>query len=260
LKPGSPARALLAIAALIALAAAAIAADLLPPKPAAFFNDYAGVVPAGVASSLNTRLADFERQTSNQLVVAVFKKLPDNAALEDFTQRTAAAWGVGGKKNSNGIVLFVFVDDRKVRVEVGYGLEGAVPDVLADQIIRNEIVPAFRQGDYGLGLTRGIDALMAATRGEYKGTGRTHAQNNSSQFDPITLIFLGIFGVIILASILRARHQIRNGTFIGSSGSAGLGGGTFWSSGGGGGGSGGGGDSFSGGGGDFGGGGSSGSW
>jgi hypothetical protein len=103
-------------------------------------------------------------------------KLPEGAALEDFTIRTATAWRVGRKSLDNGAVLFVFVQDRKMRIEVGYGLEGAIPDVIAKRIISDEITPRFRNGDFDGGLSAGVNALMQAARGEYKGTGTTISQ------------------------------------------------------------------------------------
>src|SRR5258705_5348951 len=99
----------------------------LPAKPAKYFNDYAGMVSPQMAERLNRTLEDFERQTSSQILVAIFPKLPADAALEDFTLRAAEAWKPGLKDKDNGAVLFIFRDDRKMRIEVGYGVEGAIP-------------------------------------------------------------------------------------------------------------------------------------
>ena len=100
------------------------------------------------------------------MVVTVFKSLP-SPSLEDFTIRTAESWRVGRKDWDNGAVLFVFVDDRKMRIETGYGLEGALPDQLAGRILDEQVRPRFRAGDWTGGLEAGIDGIMAATRGEY---------------------------------------------------------------------------------------------
>ena len=118
-------------------------------------------------------LEDFERQTSNQVLVAIYRTLDTESSMEDFTQRVAESWRVGQKLHNNGAVLFVFTQPHKMRIEVGYGLEGALPDVLAKQIIDNEIAPSFKAGNYDAGLTSGVNAIMQATRGEYKGTGKT---------------------------------------------------------------------------------------
>jgi uncharacterized protein len=134
------------------------AAETLPPAPAHYFNDYASVVDTATAQQLNAKLEEFERTTSCQVVVAVFPKMPADAALEGFTQRVAQAWRVGQKKKDNGCVLFVFIQDRKMRIEVGYGLEGALPDALAKRIIEDEIKPHFKAGNYAAGLSRRLCA------------------------------------------------------------------------------------------------------
>src|SRR5204863_4715645 len=120
--------------------------DKLPPPPDRYFNDYAGVVPKDVAERLDAKLHAFDQETSSQVVVAVFPELP-SPSLEDFTIRTAQSWRVGRKKLDNGVVLFVFVKDRKSRIEVGYGLEGALPDITARHILDDAPSPRFRAGD-----------------------------------------------------------------------------------------------------------------
>ncbi len=226
----------------------------LPPKPADYVLDQSGVFGPARKEALARKLEDFERATSNQIVVAVMPRVPDGFVLEDFTQRTAEAWGAGQKGRDNGIVLFVFPEAREMRIEVGYGLEGAVPDALANGIIRDEIVPSFRAGDMVGGIERGVDALIDATKGEYKGTGRAAAPE---QGIPIPMIW---FLLLVLVMIAIHRASKRGGTSYGSGGRRGV---WFPSSGGdfgGGGGFSGGGGGFSGGGGSFGGGGASGRW
>ncbi len=249
------------LACVLALAAAGVlrAEEPLPPPPKAHFNDYAGVVPAADAERLEAKLADFEKQTSTQIVVAVFPKLP-SPSLEDFTVRTAEAWRVGQKKLDNGAILFVFVADRKMRIEVGYGLEGALPDQLAARILDQQVRPRFREGDWAGGLSAGIDAVMAATRGEYTAPASSPKARGSSGLSIVILLaFLLLF--LWLSSIgsrawggrTYGRGGWRGGGFWGGGGFGGGG----WGGGGFGGGGGGG---FSGGGGSFGGGGASSSW
>ncbi|MEO5957661.1 MAG: TPM domain-containing protein, partial [Opitutaceae bacterium] len=153
------------------------AAEVIPPAPRDHFNDYAGTVRRETAQQLNATLAQFERDTSTQLVVAIYPKLQSDSSVEDYAVRVAQAWRVGQKERRNGAVLFVFQASRDVRIVTGYGLEGALPDALCKQIIENEIVPRFRNGDFDGGLTAGVQAMMAAVRGEYRGTGRTVAQS-----------------------------------------------------------------------------------
>ena len=243
--------------------------ELIPPKPARYVTDRANVLGPGGAEALNAKLEQFERDTSNQVLVWIDEKIPEGFTLEDFTVRAAQKWGAGHKKEDNGAVLFVFTGDRKVRIEVGYGLEGAIPDITAHRIIDNEIVPRFRTGDYPGGVDAGADALMAAAKGEYKGTGRTvdeGRRRNSGQFSSCLVMAL-LFGVFfVLPMLLRSRKAFRthggrgwwSGGGWGGGGWGGFSGGGF--GGGGGGWSGGGGGGFSGGGGSFGGGGASGSW
>jgi uncharacterized protein len=233
------------------------AAEVIPPKPAGYFNDYAGVVPNETALELNERLAQFERETSNQIVVAVFRTMQSDSSIEDYTQRVAQIWGVGQKERKNGAVLFVFIDDRKMFIQTGYGLEGVLPDAICYDIINRVIAPQFKRGDYAAGLSAGIDAMMQAARGEYQGTGRTHKEEDGESSVPVGLIvFLVILAIVIIASRSRRKrgygYSGRGGPYIGGFGGSG------WS--GGGRSSGGGFSGFSGGGGSFGGGGAGGSW
>jgi uncharacterized protein len=246
----------LLIAALLALLAIeSHAAEVIPPKPAAYFNDYAGVVSKEAAHRFNEKLAQFERETSDQVVVAVFPKMQSDSDIADYTQRVAQAWGVGQKDRRNGVVLFVFVQDRKMSIQVGYGLEGALPDITAYDIRANHIQPYFRVGDYEGGLATGIDLICKAILGEYKGSGKTVAEHRGNP-KASGLLFFVIF-VIVLIVISRVTRR-RGGYGYSSR----RGGPIFFPMGGGGGSSSGGGgfSGFSGGGGSFGGGGSSGSW
>ena len=249
----------------VAHAATAFASDPLPQKPTRYVSDNAGILSPNTVTALNLRLEAFERETSNQVIVATFPKVPEGYVLEDFTQRTAEAWGIGQGKDDNGVALFVFPNDRRTRIEVGYGLEGALPDALAKRIIENEMLPAFRAGDFDSGIRRAVTAIMQASRGEYKGSGRTVAdsEEDGELFWIIVFLFLLMLGLMILAN----RGALRRGTYYGPRGRRvvwypDIGGG--WqgggSRGGGFGGGSGGGGGFSGGGGSFGGGGASGSW
>jgi len=246
-----------------------LAREVIPPKPANYFNDYGGVVSSTTAQRLNRTLEEFEKSTSSQIVVAVFPKMQSDSSVEDYTHRVAEAWGVGQKERNNGAVLFVFVADRRMRIEVGYGLEGVLPDALAKRIVDEQIAPHFKRGDYEGGLSAGVDAILQAARGEYRGTGRTAAQRSGSR-----TIFFAVFWFVLLLIIFSWIIQfgrVARGTLYHRRGRQNWGGGWWgggwgpggggWSSGGGS--SGGGGFSgggFSGGGGSFGGGGASGSW
>jgi uncharacterized protein len=244
------------------LAAEASAAEVVPPKPPAYFNDYANVVSKEKALALNEKLAQFERETSNQVVVAVFRKMQSDSDVANYTRRIAESWKVGQAEKRNGAVLFVFVDDRKIFIQVGYGLEGALPDVTAFDITERHIKPRFRTGDYAGGLEEGVDLILKALRGEYKGSGET-AQEKSRSTASSGCGPLGFLVMLIIVLTI-----IRLGRRKGGYGYTGLGGpfissgwGSGWSSGSSSSSSSGGGFSgFSGGGGSFGGGGAGSSW
>jgi uncharacterized protein len=257
-----------AVALFVTLFTFAGAAEVMPPKPPNHFNDLAGVVRRETAVQLNTELAQFERDTSTQIVVAVYPRMQSDSSVEDYTVRVAQTWGVGQRERRNGAVLFVFQQSRDIRIVTGYGLEGALPDALCKQIIENEIAPRFRAGDFDGGLAAGARAMMAAVRGEYRGTGRTNAEGRApaGAVSPGLIMTMVILAFIIMGGMRsrsrrnvmfgpRGRRTIHDPWFGGGGwGGGGFGGGSW-----GGGGSSGGG-SFSGGGGSFGGGGAGGKW
>ncbi len=205
-------------------------------------------------------LRQHEKETSNQIVVAIFPSL-EQESLEDYVNRLFEKWGIGQKVNNNGVLLAIFLKERKVRIEVGYGLEGRLTDALSARIIRNEIAPDFRAGRYGAGIQKGVLAIQKAIAGEYK-PAVPQEQPPEQVFSPET-IFIAV--MIFLYIIYRARNR---GTYIDRQGRkryrddgwfiypGGFGHGGGWGSGEGG----GGGGDFGGGGGMSGGGGASGDW
>jgi uncharacterized protein len=250
----------LAIAAFVGLLVVeSQAAEVIPPKPDRYFNDYASVVSKSAALRFNEELAQFERETSDQVVVAIFSKMQSDSDVADYTQRVAQAWGVGQKERRNGVVLFVFVQDRKMFIQVGYGLEGALPDITAFDITQYRIKPHFRTGDYEGGVAIGIDSIFKAIRGEYKGSGKTVAEEHRG--DGASNIWFFIIFMIVLIIISRVLRRLGGWGYSSRGGGPMFfpvgGGGGGWSSGGG---DGGGFSGFSGGGGSFGGGGAGSSW
>lgn len=237
--------------------ATAWSAETLPPAPAQYFNDYAGVVSAAAAAGLNQQLDQFERQTSNQVVVAVFPKMESASSLEDYTHRVMESWKVGQRIKNNGVGLFVFIADRRARIEVNLGLEGALPDAISKRIIEDEMLPLFRTNDYEGGLKAGVTAIQQAIRGEFSGSGRTAADDTGNGMG--NGVFFAFFIVMLVAGYLRTRY-FHGGTVYGRNGRRIYSGGTFINLGSGGFGGGGSGGGFSGGGGMGGGGGASGRW
>jgi uncharacterized protein len=159
-------RALLLLAG-FALALEARALDI--PRLAARVTDLAGVLTRDQAASLEAKLAELESSDSTQIALLVIPSL-EGEALEDYSERVASAWRLGQKGRDNGALLLVAMKERKVRVEVGYGLEERLTDARSRQIIQNEIVPRFRQQAYYDGITAGIDAMARTVRGTYQGS------------------------------------------------------------------------------------------
>ncbi len=219
-------------------------------------NDYAGLMPPERVRALEDRLARFEQETGHQIAVLTIPSL-EGEPLEDFSIRVAENWKIGQKGFDNGVILLIARDDRKVRIEVGYGLEGVLPDAIASRIIREIIVPRFRANDYAGGIEAGIDAILKITSGEPLPESR-RAQKEMGGFSLAQLFFILLLAAIPIIAVLGTQSQNRAvGSWSGRRRGGGWGG-PFW--GGFGGGFGGGGGGFSGGGGGFGGGGASGGW
>jgi uncharacterized protein len=224
-----------------------------PAKPAARVNDYARVLDDAGKAAIEARLVAFERESSNQIVVATIPSL-DGQAIEDVAVRVLEAWGVGQKDKNNGVLLLVAISDRRARIEVGYGLEDRLTDALSRRILEDRLFPALRAGNPSAGVLATCDGIIDATRGAYVSPPRKRkASSLTSVIVPlvILLIFVVLMGLHGGSGISRGgrRRTFRSGPI-------------FWGGGGGFGGGGGGGGfgGFSGGGGMSGGGGASGSW
>ncbi len=176
----------------------------MPPAPDTYVADWAEILAPETEARLEIALANFEEVTSNQVVIATFPSL-EGESLEDFSSRLAEKWGVGQKDKNNGVVLLIFRDDRQVRIEVGYGLEGALPDALAGQIIQSSIVPNFKAGQFDKGVLQGTQAILQAIEGEYKGTGITQGAQEFSSKDAETLITIALMiaGILLVLDIFR---------------------------------------------------------
>jgi uncharacterized protein len=218
--------------------------------------DEAGILDQATQTALTDKLAALEAKTTDQLVVVTLKSL-QGTSIEDFGVQLGRRWQIGQKDKNNGVLLIVAPNERKVRIEVGYGLEGTLTDAVSRLIIENAIIPRFRANDFPGGINRGVDDIIQVLTGdaeEWKQRAAkrpdTVSQSPSTQSDsiwPLIWVVLGIVGVILVcATLAGALCQV---IFQVLSVLATSGGGSSGSSGG-----------FSGGGGSFGGGGSSGSW
>jgi uncharacterized protein len=260
-------------------------------------NDQAKMLSPDTQQRLEQKLAAFERETSNQVVVLTVPSLQGDD-IDQFAIRVAESWKIGQTGRDNGVLLILAQAERKVRIEVGMGLQGVLPDITASRIIRETMRPYLKSGNFDQGIAVGVDAIIAATKGEFKGDVQPHKKQSAKRSPSISTIFLavavtaavvGLFsrylggaagavglplaasmafpGLGLLTLLLLAVVGLVAGFLLsmlvsGLLGGGGGGGGFYgggWGSGGfyGGGGSFGGGDSFSGGGGDFDGGGSS---
>jgi uncharacterized protein len=223
------------------------------------------VLSAADRTRLEDKLAARERTTGAQMVIAIFPSL-EGESLEDVSIRLAEQWKVGHKGVDNGVILLVFLKDRKLRIEVGYGLEPVITDAVSAGIIRDVIAPRFREGRYAAGLEAAVDEIFARIGG---GPAPPRARGPAMP-KPVAnatlLLMLLIFGVFIVAIGSAIRSSLRRGYTVDRGGWRShppiYWGGGPWIGGGGGGGGGGGdsGGGFSGGGGSFGGGGASGDW
>lgn len=226
---------------------------IIPPAPARWVNDSAGVLSGSAAQAIDARLEAFEKQQGSQVLIAIFPRLPADEALEAYTHDVAEAWKVGRAKQDDGVVLFAFVEDRALRLEVGYGLEGTLTDLESKQILDETLVPYLRQGDWDSGVSAAADAIVKAIEGEYVADPRGAPDGQPGGGFLFVLILF-----VILFLVLSARAQRRGnwrswtgggpGGIGGGGGMGGWGGGSF------------GGGGFSGGGGSFGGGGASSRW
>jgi uncharacterized protein len=233
----------------------AFALDVPPLK--ARINDYAGLMPRDRARALEERLAAFESATGHQIVVLTVPSLEDET-IEEFGIRVGDAWKIGKKGFDNGAILIVAPKEHRLRIEAGYGLEGVLPDAIANRIIEEQITPRFKDGDFPGGIEAGVDAIMKVTQGEaLPAAQRRKPSSNFSRFPfglILPLLFLAFFILSSFGSRRRGIWATRGPRYYGPGGffGGGFGGGGGWGGGGGGG--------FSGGGGGFGGGGASGSW
>lgn len=232
------------------------AAAPLPPSPSPrYVHDDAAWLGAHAFSALDLKLEAFERETSSQLVVGIFPRLPEGEELFDFSQRLFDAWKPGRTGRDNGVLLLIFDADRKIRIQTGYGMEGALPDARANQIINHVIAPRIRAGDREAAVVGGVDAIIASLKGEYTGDGTTRLDSAEKQGGSIWPVVL-VIAFILLGFRFPVLFSIADVIFSAGGSSRSSGGG--WSGGGGNSSSSGGG--FSGGGGRSGGGGASGGW
>jgi uncharacterized protein len=160
---------------LLAAAGRASAEETAVPVLTGRVNDDANILSASAVSSLEHLLKTHEDSTTNQVVVLTVPGLAGGESIEQFSIRVADAWKIGQKGKDNGVLLIIASEDRKVRIEVGRGLEGSLPDITCGSIIRHEIIPRFKNGDYDGGVTAGVSSILAAIAGDYTASADDHS-------------------------------------------------------------------------------------
>ena len=212
------------------------------PNPPVLVTDLAGVLSPEQKQALEYKLVAIDDSSSNQIAVVILPTLDGNP-IEEYATKLFRTWGIGNKKTNNGILLLIAVQDKKIRIEVGYGLEGALPDITANSIIDNDIKPAFRQQAYYEGIDQATNDIAKAAVGEYKVKREKKSKDKGSN------LILFVFIVFIIVAILGKKggggsniggggfSDIATGMLLGSllGGGGGRSGGSDWGGGGGGG-------------------------
>ncbi|MDO8623900.1 MAG: TPM domain-containing protein [bacterium] len=218
----------LALSALIAVAGVAFATPAFaytsPGVPTGYVNDFAHVLRAETVSNLDAELAAFEASTSNEITVVTIPSMGGDY-IENYAVKLFEEWGIGKKNTDNGVLLLLAIEERKLRIEVGYGLEGALPDSVAARIIADEMTPRLKVGDYDGAVTSGVTSIVAATKGEYQ-------PDNMSPNPEAVMVFLFV-GLIMAQFLLSMLARSKSWWFGGVFGMVigfiiGLGFGTLW--------------------------------
>ena len=251
-------RAMFLYAALVASTASADS-SFEPPELRGHVNDYAQLLSSAQAQQLEARLAAFEAKTGHQFALLTIRSL-NGLPIEQYSIKVAEAWKLGSAKLDDGLILVIATSDRRMRIEVGYGLEGTIPDAIAARAIREQLQPAFRQGDFVYGIEAAFDVLIRAAGGDGQELAQRVAPQHAKQLKggPALGLFMSLIFVVLCLKLMGGGRGRRRGYWGPAGFGAGMGGfsggGSDW------GGGGGGGDWGGGGGGGFGGGGASGDW
>ena len=182
-----------------------------PEKPSGFVNDFAGVLSSPARTNLESNLSEHEKRTGREISVVTVSSLQGDT-VENFAAELFKEWGIGKKGADNGVLLLVAPNEREVRIEVGYGLEGALPDALVGQIIRNVLVPAFQENDFDGGILEAVQNIQKALEGEALDIQSENPQNFQWSGD---FVFLLLILALWLGSILGASRSWWAGGVLG---------------------------------------------
>lgn len=169
------------------------------PNPFRYVSDYTQTLSAQDKQTLENALTDYGKKTSSQIAV-VMVATTDGEEVSSYTHNLFNKWGIGRQKENNGVLLLVAKDDRKLFIATGRGLEGALPDAIASSIIRNDITPYFKQGQYAQGIAKGLSSIIAATQGEYAPA--PVAEESSDEFADFEIFIIAAVVIFFLFNIL----------------------------------------------------------
>jgi uncharacterized protein len=194
------------------------------PTPPRLVNDFANLLTQDQIDALERKLVAYDDSTSNQIAIVILPTITANGEeypIEDVGLKILRDWGVGNRKNNNGIVLLAAMEERKLRIEVGYGLEGVIPDITAKAIIDNDLRPNFRNQEYYRGFDAAINSIMEAARGEYKAP-EGYRNRGAEKGVSIGKIIVGIIILIVILSMFGGGGS-RGGGYMSRRGSGWLG-------------------------------------
>jgi uncharacterized protein len=187
---------ILFILSFLAVAAAGFAQDLLPkPNPPRLVNDAANILSPEQRDILEQRLVELDNSSSNQIAIVTIPDLK-GYDVSDYANKLFRSWGIGGSKHNNGILILVAPNERRVRIEIGYGLEGAIPDITTKSIIDNDIIPNIKNGDYYRAFDEAITSLGKAATGEYNEQRKRNDEGGGG--GSIIVFFIILFVVIMI--------------------------------------------------------------
>jgi uncharacterized protein len=203
-----------ALGLILVFSASPVLAYSSPGTPTGYVNDFAHVLSAETVQDLDAELLQFEASTSNQIAVVT---VPDMGGdyVENYAVKLFADWGIGKKDKDNGVLLLLSIQEHKIRIEVGYGLEGALPDSVAQSIINNDLTPNLKAGDFDGGVTQAVHDIEAATQNEYTGTGSTDSGSGGG-IDYGTIVYVVLIFLMWGGSILARSKSWWGGGIVGA--------------------------------------------
>lgn len=174
-----------------------------PPAPTRWVTDTTGFLSEETRRTLDARLQRYQQDTGRQVVVWI-GEATGGVPLEEWAARTFEAWGIGKRGKDDGVAVFVFAGERRIRIEVGYGLESVVPDAIASRIIQDEALPRFRAGDPDAGVSATVDALLRTLGGETSPPPPVSGirESPAPEITPAQMIFYGVLGLIVLLFVI----------------------------------------------------------